>query len=110
MKVVFVCIPLTKENALWAPADQLTLLYLVSERERELCVRERLAEDKLARFGFKKLLKVLLVLISTALTNDSIVNRAENLVKNYNLFKEQRLLMPTTSPGRRRIGRLLLDY
>ncbi|XP_062980099.1 serine/threonine-protein kinase Nek2 isoform X1 [Elgaria multicarinata webbii] len=44
----------------------------LEQRERELCVRERLAEDKLAR--------------------------AENLMKNYNLFKDQRLLLPATSP------------
>ncbi|KAJ6666940.1 hypothetical protein lerEdw1_018942 [Lerista edwardsae] len=69
----------------------------LEQRERELCVRERLAEDKLTRFDFKKFL-VLLVLVSSALTHDSILNRAENLVKNYNLLKEQRLLLPTTSP------------
>ncbi|KAJ7341107.1 hypothetical protein JRQ81_004846 [Phrynocephalus forsythii] len=44
----------------------------LEQRERELCVRERLAEDKLAR--------------------------AENLMKNYNLFKDKRLLMPASSP------------
>nr|XP_048699064.1 serine/threonine-protein kinase Nek2 isoform X3 [Caretta caretta] len=44
----------------------------LEQRERELCVRERLAEDKLAR--------------------------AENLMKNYNLFKEQRILAGAKSP------------
>nr|XP_025967031.1 serine/threonine-protein kinase Nek2 [Dromaius novaehollandiae] len=38
----------------------------LEQRERELCVRERLAEDKLAR--------------------------AENLMRNYTLYKEQRIL------------------
>ncbi|NXD07095.1 NEK2 kinase, partial [Nothocercus nigrocapillus] len=38
----------------------------LEQRERELCVRERLAEDKLAR--------------------------AENLMRNYNLYREQRTL------------------
>ncbi|XP_060610299.1 serine/threonine-protein kinase Nek2 [Anolis sagrei] len=47
--------------------------FRLEQRERELCVRERLAEDKLAR--------------------------AENLMKNYNLLKDQRLMLPTTSPG-----------
>lgn len=45
------------------------------EKERELCVRERLAEDKLAR--------------------------AEGLLKNYSLLKEQRLLSLASSPGTR---------
>ncbi|XP_077669915.1 serine/threonine-protein kinase Nek2 isoform X2 [Eretmochelys imbricata] len=44
----------------------------LEQRERELCVRERLAEDKLAR--------------------------AENLMKNYNLLKEQRILAGAKSP------------
>ncbi|XP_067421109.1 serine/threonine-protein kinase Nek2 isoform X2 [Emydura macquarii macquarii] len=44
----------------------------LEQRERELCVRERLAEDKFAR--------------------------AENLMKNYNLFKEQRILAGANSP------------
>ncbi|XP_034966438.1 serine/threonine-protein kinase Nek2 [Zootoca vivipara] len=44
----------------------------LEQRERELCVRERLAEEKLAR--------------------------AENMVKNYNLFKDQKLLQPATCP------------
>ncbi|XP_061481256.1 serine/threonine-protein kinase Nek2 [Rhineura floridana] len=44
----------------------------LEQRERELCVRERLAEDKLTR--------------------------AETMLKNYNLFKDQRLLLPATSP------------
>ncbi|XP_007426930.1 serine/threonine-protein kinase Nek2 isoform X1 [Python bivittatus] len=44
----------------------------LEQRERELCVRERLAEDKLSR--------------------------AENLMRNYNLFKDQRFFLPATSP------------
>nr|XP_028580540.1 serine/threonine-protein kinase Nek2 [Podarcis muralis] len=44
----------------------------LEQRERELCVRERLAEEKLSR--------------------------AENMVKNYNLFKDQKLLQPATCP------------
>ncbi|XP_066467838.1 serine/threonine-protein kinase Nek2 [Tiliqua scincoides] len=44
----------------------------LEQRERELCIRERLAEDKLTR--------------------------AENLMKNYNLFKDQRVLLPIASP------------
>ncbi|XP_028902703.1 serine/threonine-protein kinase Nek2 [Ornithorhynchus anatinus] len=44
----------------------------LEQRERELCVRERLVEDKL--------------------------NRAENLMRNYNLLKEQRILTLANSP------------
>ncbi|XP_070804797.1 serine/threonine-protein kinase Nek2 [Pituophis catenifer annectens] len=44
----------------------------LEQRERELCVRERLAEDKLSR--------------------------AENLMKNYNLFKDHRFFLPATCP------------
>ncbi|PKK26758.1 NIMA-related kinase 2 [Columba livia] len=44
----------------------------LEQRERELCVRERLAEDKLAR--------------------------AENLMKNYNLHKQQRILSCADGP------------
>ncbi|XP_038617165.1 serine/threonine-protein kinase Nek2 [Tachyglossus aculeatus] len=44
----------------------------LEQRERELCVRERLVEDKLSR--------------------------AENLMKNYNLLKEQRILELANSP------------
>ncbi|XP_019371968.1 PREDICTED: serine/threonine-protein kinase Nek2 [Gavialis gangeticus] len=44
----------------------------LEQRERELCVRERLTEDKLAR--------------------------AESLLKNYNFFKEQRILAGAISP------------
>lgn len=44
----------------------------LEQRERELCVRERLAEDKLTR--------------------------AEKLVKNYTLFRDQRVLLPATTP------------
>ncbi|KAM4692711.1 serine/threonine-protein kinase Nek2 [Discoglossus pictus] len=46
---------------------------LLEQRERELCVRERLAEDKLAR--------------------------AENVMKNFNLIKEQRLYSPGLENG-----------
>ncbi|KFW96270.1 Serine/threonine-protein kinase Nek2, partial [Phalacrocorax carbo] len=45
----------------------------LEQRERELCVRERLAEDKLAR--------------------------AENLMRNYNLYKQQRTLACADGPG-----------
>lgn len=45
------------------------------EKERELCVRERLAEDKVAR--------------------------AESLLKNYSLLKEQRFLSLAGHPGTR---------
>jgi len=48
---------------------------LFKERERELCVRERLAENKLAR--------------------------AEGLLKNYSLLKEQRFLSLAGGPGMR---------
>ncbi|XP_026538854.1 serine/threonine-protein kinase Nek2 isoform X1 [Notechis scutatus] len=44
----------------------------LEQRERELCIRERLAEDKLSR--------------------------AENLMKNYNLFKDHRFYLPATCP------------
>ncbi|XP_020863527.1 serine/threonine-protein kinase Nek2 isoform X1 [Phascolarctos cinereus] len=44
----------------------------LEQKERELCVRERLAEDKLIR--------------------------AENLLKNYNLLKEQKILALANSP------------
>nr|XP_027790525.1 serine/threonine-protein kinase Nek2 [Marmota flaviventris] len=44
----------------------------LEQKERELCVRERLAEDKLAR--------------------------AENLVKNYSLLKEQKFLSRASTP------------
>ncbi|KAM9002175.1 serine/threonine-protein kinase Nek2 isoform X1 [Sarcophilus harrisii] len=44
----------------------------LEQKERELCVRERLAEDKLIR--------------------------AENLLKNYNLLKEQKILGLANSP------------
>ncbi|NXI45228.1 NEK2 kinase, partial [Galbula dea] len=44
----------------------------LEQRERELCVRERLAEDKLAR--------------------------AENLMRNYNLYKQQRILACADDP------------
>ncbi|NXC39851.1 NEK2 kinase, partial [Penelope pileata] len=44
----------------------------LEQRERELCVRERLAEDKLAR--------------------------AENLMRNYNLYKQQRILASADGP------------
>ncbi|NXJ42754.1 NEK2 kinase, partial [Ciconia maguari] len=44
----------------------------LEQRERELCVRERLAEDKLAR--------------------------AENLMRNYNLYKQQRTLACADGP------------
>lgn len=44
----------------------------LEQRERELCVRERLAEDKLAR--------------------------AENLMKSYNLYKEQKILACADGP------------
>lgn len=46
-----------------------------AEKERELCVRERLAEDKVAR--------------------------AESLLKNYSLLKEQKLLSLASGPGMR---------
>ncbi|XP_053568389.1 serine/threonine-protein kinase Nek2 [Bombina bombina] len=58
---------LTREKALKEREDRL------EQRERELCVRERLAEDKLAR--------------------------AENLMKNLNLMKEQRLFSPALENG-----------
>ncbi|NXC77393.1 NEK2 kinase, partial [Anhinga anhinga] len=45
---------------------------LLEQRERELCVRERLAEDKLAR--------------------------AENLMRNYSLYKQQRTLACADGP------------
>ncbi|KAM8809348.1 serine/threonine-protein kinase Nek2 [Eudromia elegans] len=45
----------------------------LEQRERELCVRERLAEDKLAR--------------------------AENLMRNYNLHREQRILACADGTG-----------
>lgn len=48
---------------------------LFKEKERELCVRERLAEDKLAR--------------------------AESLLKNYSLLKEQKFLRLASGPGMR---------
>lgn len=48
---------------------------LFKEKERELCVRERLAEDKLAR--------------------------AESLLKNYSLLKEQKVLCLASGPGMR---------
>lgn len=48
---------------------------LFKEKERELCVRERLAENKLAR--------------------------AEGLLKNYSLLKEQRFLSLAGGPGTR---------
>ncbi|NXN38424.1 NEK2 kinase, partial [Rhinoptilus africanus] len=44
----------------------------LEQRERELCIRERLAEDKLAR--------------------------AENLMRNYNLYKQQRMLACADGP------------
>ncbi|XP_009991218.1 PREDICTED: serine/threonine-protein kinase Nek2 [Tauraco erythrolophus] len=46
----------------------------LEQRERELCVRERLAEDKLAR--------------------------AENLTRNYNLYKQQRTLACADGPDK----------
>ena len=48
---------------------------LFKEKERELCVRERLAENKLAR--------------------------AEGLLKNYSLLKEQKFLSLVGGPGMR---------
>lgn len=46
---------------------------LFTEKERELCVRERLAEDKLAR--------------------------ADSLLKNYSLLKEHKFLSLASRPG-----------
>ncbi|NXW61086.1 NEK2 kinase, partial [Eurystomus gularis] len=45
----------------------------LEQRERELCIRERLAEDKLAR--------------------------AENLMRNYSLYKQQKTFACADSPG-----------
>ncbi|NXU55185.1 NEK2 kinase, partial [Turnix velox] len=50
-----------------------TTVFLLPERERELCIRERLAEDKLAR--------------------------AEDLMRNYNLYKQQRMLACADGPA-----------
>ncbi|KAK2086496.1 Serine/threonine-protein kinase Nek2 [Saguinus oedipus] len=58
-----------RERALRAREERLEL------KEQELCVRERLAEDKLAR--------------------------AENLLKNYSLLKEEKFLFLTSNPGMR---------
>lgn len=80
-----------------------TAIFLLPERERELCVRERLAEDKLARYLLTY--HWLDCRVSNFTTKSLNLycfffqNRAENLMRNYNLYKQQRTLASADGPG-----------